>query len=1173
MMTIDVPSAKSSPTKQHTADSGSSSQDICRVCRCEGSEEQPLFYPCLCSGSIKYIHQECLVEWLKHSKKRYCELCKHEFTFTALYKTEPPKRMPIAVYLLGLLKHLMLFGGRALRLALVGFTWIVVVPWCSTQTFCFIFGLSLFSLASTGLSSFEHDRSFMLAIRFVMDVLQGILVNCMLLLLALLVVFLRDYLHSINFWTRLEQSLSPPPVVASVEAESSQPLQPAQHVDEDNAASEAGSIGTNADGITAREYHAFLRRQKLYRERINREQARLREQHTATNPPSAAIAAAPSEADPEEDIEHGSLLSGSTMRNVERRPLLAASREINIRCRVCNGRTCVSLEHVRQASQRQRAALLTPENASTVAPATPATPAATHAALTTANAIAADVQLGSAHLAAAQPLPTNAQSNAQPLILPQPAVQANIQNNPIDVDTTFITVSLSEFFGLAGPLYHLLRNALLVWAVNLTFMQLTISAPVMLGSFMVDGKATQVAALLVRLLVDFARQSILILSGYQLDLQVPCWVKHHVYRMLFKLRNYRKMLDTSTPYSQTIKTFFRRIIAGYTVLIAAALLYVSFYTYYQRARRLVQPLGMQTSYRVRVVHGLVFSLVVVKVVLMTAMELVAFPIFTGVIADLCLLSLIGGSLWSRLSHAISHPLAFCVIHWALGICFMLYTAMLIGKCRRVLREGLLYFLRDPADPDFYPAREMIESHVGLQLMRLFWSAILYAVFAVFLLGGFSWSACLLLPQHFRPLQLSFSDPISEVPLDMLLQTLLRSVIGTIQPGGITRLLRTFFATVSRWLRLSSLIRGGGRYCAEESFAGRWLWLPSQSRQYSARRLSELADRPVEPLDIARLPIIEGRAQRQDVASMAAALVYTEPDLARNRLRRPPIGSPAKTSTVGFTAVFLPEHFALRLALFLAATWLFLVAGLHMTLFVPICMGRWLIARWMARPVHEMYTWTLGMGVVLCISKAIAASIDAFSHLHLSDARRVFFNWPVNAAKAVVLLSIMYGLWPFLVGLYTTALVWPVLSSHFQIPIIFSVSTWVFGVPVVRLAYLLRAQLLDPSQLALVDDLRGTHIFTYAFRPVARQILFPVTGFMVFALLAPPLSITLLGPLLGLQLAQIAALQRCSILVSLLVPLLALLFKIVRMAHGSVRQRIWDDAYVLGRQLRNLDSAQ
>ncbi|KRY56641.1 E3 ubiquitin-protein ligase MARCH6 [Trichinella britovi] len=56
--------------------------EMCRVCRMESTSEKPLFYPCLCTGSIKFIHQECLTEWLKYSKKDVCELCNHQYKFT-----------------------------------------------------------------------------------------------------------------------------------------------------------------------------------------------------------------------------------------------------------------------------------------------------------------------------------------------------------------------------------------------------------------------------------------------------------------------------------------------------------------------------------------------------------------------------------------------------------------------------------------------------------------------------------------------------------------------------------------------------------------------------------------------------------------------------------------------------------------------------------------------------------------------------------------------------------------------------------------------------------------------------------------------------------------------------------------------------------------------------------
>lgn len=42
-----------------------SNGDICRVCRSEGGADRPLFHPCICTGSIKWIHQECLVQWMR----------------------------------------------------------------------------------------------------------------------------------------------------------------------------------------------------------------------------------------------------------------------------------------------------------------------------------------------------------------------------------------------------------------------------------------------------------------------------------------------------------------------------------------------------------------------------------------------------------------------------------------------------------------------------------------------------------------------------------------------------------------------------------------------------------------------------------------------------------------------------------------------------------------------------------------------------------------------------------------------------------------------------------------------------------------------------------------------------------------------------------------------------
>ena len=55
---------------------------LCRICLLEGDEDHPLFHPCRCSGTIKYVHQHCLKKWLEMSKKDIkCELCGERFHF------------------------------------------------------------------------------------------------------------------------------------------------------------------------------------------------------------------------------------------------------------------------------------------------------------------------------------------------------------------------------------------------------------------------------------------------------------------------------------------------------------------------------------------------------------------------------------------------------------------------------------------------------------------------------------------------------------------------------------------------------------------------------------------------------------------------------------------------------------------------------------------------------------------------------------------------------------------------------------------------------------------------------------------------------------------------------------------------------------------------------------
>ncbi|KAL2733842.1 E3 ubiquitin-protein ligase MARCH6 [Vespula squamosa] len=113
--------------------------DICRVCRSEGFADRPLFHPCICTGSIKWIHQECLVQWMRYSRKEYCELCGYRFSFTPIYSPDMPRRLPLRDVVGGLFSSIVTAVKYWLHYTLVAVAWLGVVPLTACRTYRALF--------------------------------------------------------------------------------------------------------------------------------------------------------------------------------------------------------------------------------------------------------------------------------------------------------------------------------------------------------------------------------------------------------------------------------------------------------------------------------------------------------------------------------------------------------------------------------------------------------------------------------------------------------------------------------------------------------------------------------------------------------------------------------------------------------------------------------------------------------------------------------------------------------------------------------------------------------------------------------------------------------------------------------------------------------------------------
>lgn len=131
--------------------------------------------------------------------------------------------------------------------------------------------------------------------------------------------------------------------------------------------------------------------------------------------------------------------------------------------------------------------------------------------------------------------------------------------------------------------------------------------------------------------------------------------------------------------------------------------------------------------------------VIVKVIFILSIELLVFPVFCGVLLKTSLLPVIeSASIASMISSDISRPVFNIFSYWVVGTSYMFLFMLFVTMCRRIMRPGVLFFLRDSNDPDYKPIDEMLEKRLLVQLGKIGISAILYAIIIVMGIGAVAW---------------------------------------------------------------------------------------------------------------------------------------------------------------------------------------------------------------------------------------------------------------------------------------------------------------------------------------------------------------------------------------------------------------------------------------------------
>lgn len=178
--------------------------DFCRFCRSEAAVERPLFHPCICTGSIKWIHQDCLVQWMRYSRKEFCELCGHRFSFVPIYSPDMPRRLPLRDVAGGLVSSVA--GGVKdwLHYTLVALAWLGVVPLTSCRTYRSLFMGSLEPVVSLPFDILSTEN-------LARDVFSGCFVVSCTMFSFIGLVWLREQIMHGGGPDWLERDAPPPP--------------------------------------------------------------------------------------------------------------------------------------------------------------------------------------------------------------------------------------------------------------------------------------------------------------------------------------------------------------------------------------------------------------------------------------------------------------------------------------------------------------------------------------------------------------------------------------------------------------------------------------------------------------------------------------------------------------------------------------------------------------------------------------------------------------------------------------------------------------------------------------------------------------------------------------------------------------------------------------------------
>ncbi|KAK1414506.1 hypothetical protein QVD17_30252 [Tagetes erecta] len=964
--------------------------DVCRICRNQGDDDNPLSYPCACSGSIKFVHQDCLLQWLNHSNARHCEVCKHPFSFSPVYAENAPAKLPLQEFLIGIsLKacHALQFF---LRLNFVISVWLVIIPFITFWIWRLSFVRSFGEAKSLFLSHISTTA-------ILTDCLHGFLLSASIVFIFLGATSLRDYFHHLREIEGAEGDMNGARVARRP---------PNRNLVGENA---GNIIRRNAEDVAAR---------------LEMQAARL-------------------EAHVEQMFDGGDGADGAD------------------------------------------------------------------------------------------------------------------------------DVPFDELVGMQGPLFHLVENAFTVLASNMIFIGVMILVPFHLGRFILYHLSWLLSSTtnpLVSTFVPFTEQALSLVNitlknsptavaNLTSDHNSDSTVIGHVSDIIKVnatgfIESSNKLIQGETNGASWVSDV-TTLAVGYMIIVSLVIFYFATVAVIRYAKG--EPLIMGRFYGFASLAETIPSLfkqfltamkhlvTMIKVAFLLVVELGVFPLMCGWWIDICTIRMFGKSIAHRVDFFSVSPLASSLIHWAVGIVYMLQISIFVSLLRGVLRSGVLYFLRDPADPNYNPFRDLIDDPVHKHARRVLLSVAVYGSLIVMLVFLPVKLAMRMAPSVF-PIDISISDPFTEIPANMLLfQICIPFAVEHFKlRATLKSLLQCWFTAVGWALGLTDYLLPRPEDNAEQ-----------ENRNQDPVRQDRLHARIGE----------QGRA-----VDGFNTVMHAEAD------------SDGQSDSERY-------GFVLSIVLLLLAAWITLLIINSTLIVVPISLGRALFNAIPLLPIthglknNDLYAFIIGGYIVSTMLAGARYSIDKIRTERATVLLGQIWKWCSIVVKSALLLSIWIFAIPVLIGLlFELLVIVPMRVPVDESPVFLLYQDWAFGLIFLKIW----TQLVMLDQLApLVDDswrVKFERVRDNGFSRlqgfwVLREIVIPIVMKLLTALCFPYVLARGVFPVFGYPLIVNSAVYRFAWVGCLGFSLVCFCGKRCHAWFNELHNSIRDDRYLIGRRLHNFGDNQ